>query len=363
MANSIIYLAKAGAGKTYFITHRLDKLINKRILYLTFTNDNARNLKEQLLDQNSIAGKSNCDFFEVETFDIFLWKEFIKPFEQSIILEKGLAPLKGIDYKTEPSMYTRKNQKSFWQNEKTDQLYSKQRISAIMETSCFEKGMRRLHKYFDFIVIDEFQDICKPELNLLIKMTKCNFNLVLVGDLYQSYVVTTNRRRLPYAKKDYVSIGEEEFLRKKAGFLKRYVTVDVKTLETSYRVTPDVCSWIRNKLGISIESQSLNSGKVEITPAEDVEQRLKQCDKILVWDIVAENKVKKVISALNDDKLITWGKSKGLTYKNVCIILTKSTVEFIQGKKKVTDLKSINKFYVALTRSLGDVYLINPDYL
>lgn len=66
---------------------------------------------------------------------------------------------------------------------------------------------------------------------------------------------------------------------------------------------------------------------------------------------------------MNDDKLITWGKSKGLTYKNVCIILTKSTVEFIQGKKKVTDLKSINKFYVALTRSLGDVYLINPDYL
>lgn len=108
MANSVIYLAKAGAGKTYFITHDLDKLINQRVLYLTFTNDNARNLKEKLLDQDSIVGKSDYNFFEVETFDVFLWREFIKPFEQSIILEKRLAPLKGIDYKTKPSMYTRK---------------------------------------------------------------------------------------------------------------------------------------------------------------------------------------------------------------------------------------------------------------
>jgi len=49
MAQGIIYLAKAGTGKTTFITSGLkNKLENKNVLYITYTNMNAENLKNKL---------------------------------------------------------------------------------------------------------------------------------------------------------------------------------------------------------------------------------------------------------------------------------------------------------------------------
>lgn len=47
MPNRRIILAKAGAGKTKYVTEHPDN-VGKRILYLTFTNENITNIKERV---------------------------------------------------------------------------------------------------------------------------------------------------------------------------------------------------------------------------------------------------------------------------------------------------------------------------
>lgn len=50
---------------------------------------------------------------------------------------------------------------------------------------------------------------------------------------------------------------------------------------------------------------------------------------------------------------INWGYSKGDTYKETCIVLTRNL--------NLDSVINRNKFYVALTRSKGDVYLLEKS--
>ena len=66
MSKPKIYLAVAGAGKTYQICHNLNK--EKRNLILSYTNENILNIKKELIDQfNDIPSKTI-----VQTYDSFL---------------------------------------------------------------------------------------------------------------------------------------------------------------------------------------------------------------------------------------------------------------------------------------------------
>ena len=49
MVKGIIYLAKAGTGKTTFITSGLkEQFKNKNVLFITYTRQNTENLKDKL---------------------------------------------------------------------------------------------------------------------------------------------------------------------------------------------------------------------------------------------------------------------------------------------------------------------------
>ena len=71
MSNPKIYLAVAGAGKTYQICHNLDR--EKRNLILSYTNNNVLNII------NELKNKFNCvpENTIVQTYDSFLLEYFI----------------------------------------------------------------------------------------------------------------------------------------------------------------------------------------------------------------------------------------------------------------------------------------------
>ena len=56
-------------------------------------------------------------------------------------------------------------------------------------------------------------------------------------------------------------------------------------------------------------------------------------------------------------------RSKGDTYEAVCVILNDSTEKLVEDKFSVSTLKTVtlNKLYVALTRSKGDLYIVTQD--
>lgn len=77
MAKRVI-LAVAGAGKTYHICHSVDPV--KRNLILAFTHENVSNIKRELID----AFGAIPELTTVSTFDSFVYRNLILPYETSI---------------------------------------------------------------------------------------------------------------------------------------------------------------------------------------------------------------------------------------------------------------------------------------
>ena len=77
MAKQVI-LAVAGAGKTYHICHSIDP--NKKNLILAFTHENIYNIQKELC--HAFGKVPQCT--TISTFDAFVYRELILPYEPSI---------------------------------------------------------------------------------------------------------------------------------------------------------------------------------------------------------------------------------------------------------------------------------------
>lgn len=146
-----------------------------------------------------------------------------------------------------------------------------------------------------------------------------------------------------------ITMQDEEFIEELRG--ERF-DVDTKSLICTRRCSEEICSFIRDKLGIQIQSARINAGTV-IRPS-NIQEILD--DKNIV-KLVYDNASHYSFRAVN------WSYSKGDTYDAVCVILNGSTEKLVEDKFSVSTLKTVtlNKLYVALTRSKGDLYIVTQD--
>ena len=203
--------------------------------------------------------------------------------------------------------------------------------------------------FYDSVLIDEFQDFREYDYELIIKLAKYLDNVLLVGDYYQHSVSARNNTGKPFkTSKGDVSYSDFVECVLKAGF-----EVDTTTLSKSRRCSIDVCNYINSKLEIGITSTGDHEGQViwADTIANDV-LRNNQITKL-----VYSEATKYSFPALN------WSYSKGDTVDCACVILTKDFEKLDENKvsfKKIP-ISTLNKLYVAMTRSRGDLYLIKAS--
>lgn len=367
MAKSMILLAKAGTGKTTFITSGLkEKFKYKNVLFITYTNQNTENLKEKLA-----RTQINFSGYDVLTFYQFLERMFIKPNKHSIqramklkIKVRGLIFRSANAIKATKLKRISKKSSKFWQSDSGD-LYADKLAKLIVDRrteSIFEASVKRLALFYDYIVIDEFQDIVKPEIDVIKKMGKfClkeDIGILMVGDLYQSCVVTTSMQNKPYQSFAF-DMDEESFIRTKLKLPKRDFDIDTSTLNTSFRVSEAICKYIRTNLNIQIFGKNMVGEIVEIKTKKDIYKLISNLScQFLVNDVRMREKVKKFFS-IDDKRIINYGVSKGMEYSEVAVFLTDPlTKAFKNNFTRELKRSSLNKFYVALTRTRGNVYLI-----
>lgn len=367
MAQGIIYLAKAGTGKTTFITSGLkNKLENKNVLYITYTNMNAENLKNKL--QKSLI---NFNGYNVLTFYEFMYRELIKPYSLSI--EKNLQlpyKIKGV-YFREPGVknfkhFISKASYKFWENSVGD-LYGDKLaalLTDIRNKEVFESAIDRLSNFYDYIIFDEFQDVVNPELHILNKLSKSIYKrehtqLILVGDLYQSCVTKTSKKSSPYDKFK-TSMSEEAFTRKNLGLKKTYLKLDQTSLNRSFRVPKKICDYIRTNLKINIYGSVDNEGEINVVNSLNLLKDILMSEKykLLTYDKRKRNKIIQKYG-VDESRFVNYGESKGLEYDNIAIFLTEALTD-ATNRNNFSEISSIskNKFYVALTRTKNNVYLI-----
>ena len=302
------------------------------------------------------------------TFDAFVYHMIIRPYEKTIYnffgqnykFEKTSITLKkppqqrikingryvtNKSYKKKDCLQHYMDERGQYYCETLSELamYVKQGRESIVLTAA-----ERLNLFFDNILIDEFQDFREHDYELIVKLSKCLKNILLVGDYYQHSVSGQNNSGKPF-KKSKTEIGYEEFIEELRG--ERF-DVDTKSLICTRRCSEEICSFIRDKLGIQIQSARINAGTV-IRPS-NIQEILD--DKNIV-KLVYDNASHYSFRAVN------WSYSKGDTYDAVCVILNGSTEKLVEDKFSVSTLKTVtlNKLYVALTRSKGDLYIVTQD--
>ena len=362
MAKKVI-LAVAGAGKTYHICHEINP--DKRNLILAFTHENIYNIQKELCAAQGRVPERTT----VATFDSFVYHQFILPYEPSIaehfdcpkFVSRGICTIdpppmriKGRGGTMFPNpYYIKKDEIAHYITDKL-QYYCATLAELVLQVkqrreSLIKRVATRLNLFYDYVLIDEFQDFREYDYELIMELAKHLNNILLVGDFHQHSVSATNNSGKPFNKKN-VAISYEEFVveLENAGF-----EVDLTTLEKSRRCSAEVCQFVTRKLGIKIESYGDNAGSVIW-----VDENAK--------NILANQQIVKLVyseAANYSFKAINWSYSKGDTMDEACVILTDALENLDSEDYNPERLKpsTLNKLYVAMTRSSGNLYIMKAS--
>lgn len=359
MAKKVI-LAVAGAGKTYHICHNLDK--NKRNLILAFTHENINNIRRELFDANGTIPKNTT----VSTFDSFVYNHFILPYEYTIAEFFDNLDFKsaGITTLSPPSKIIESKKRNFRPNPyysskkylthyitKDCQYYCETLSELALQVkdrnrNLIKRAINRLSIFYDKILIDEFQDFREFDYELLLLLCKYFPDTVLVGDFYQHSVAATNNSGKPFKKNITLNSFIENL--EKIGF-----DVDQHSLSQSRRCSTEICNYIKNKFDIPITSAEINKG--ELIWADEFASEILADDEIL--KLVYNRADQYKFNAMN------WSYSKGSTFNKVCVILTGNFENLDSDSFDCSNISpiTVNKLYVALTRSSGNLYLIKQS--
>lgn len=358
-----IILAVAGAGKTYYICHTIDP--QKRNLILAYTHENVHNIKNELFD----AWGKVPELTSILTFDSFVYRYFVCPYEPTIAAHFGQDEFrsKGITTTDPPPKTIKKSGRSvpnpIYKNKnqfdhyitRGNQYYCATISELVMyvkkgKDSLLKRAVERLNLFYDQILIDEFQDFREHDYDLIIGLAKMLNSVLLVGDYYQHSVSAINNSGKPFkSRKNDISYSNFVAELKRLKF-----DIDEDTLSKSRRCSKEVCTFVKEKLRINIESAEINAGIVRWIEEDEVETILQNP---AILKLVYNEATTYSFKAMN------WSYSKGDTVDVACVILTNKFEKLDKDEFSLAGIPvpTINKLYVAMTRSKGDLFLIKAS--
>ena len=357
-----VILAVAGAGKTYTICNEIDE--NKKNLMIAYTNENIRNIKKELVKRFGYIPKLTS----IMTFDSFVYRYMICPYEPTILKKFGKTEFirKGITMKEPPQKNIKIKGKTYINSKykKKDNLehynlsgyyYCSTLSELILKSDVGKNGIikkisNRLNMFYDQIMIDEFQDFRKYDFDLIMKLVSRVNKILLVGDYYQHSVSGRNNSGKPF-KKGKKDISYDEFVEL---LQKNKLKVDCVSLGTSRRCPKEICEFISKKLNIQIKFNNKNYGIIKFAKDDEIK------------DILEDDSIVKLLyqdAAKYEFNSINWSYSKGNTYESTCVILTQAFENIEIENFDISEISSIviNKLYVALSRTKGDLILIKKS--
>lgn len=325
-----LILSVAGSGKTRYIVDYTDE--ERRFLILTYTINNVANIR------NRVAKKYGCIPKNIEIFSYFsfLYSFCFKPFLLNIVGAKG------IDFKGKAYMKARGDARYI---DRFNRVYS-YRLAKLLEVKGVIDAVKaRIEKYFDAVLIDEAQDFGGNDFTFIERIVACNVNVVLVGDFFQ-HTYDTSRD----------GMVNENLHADLARYLARFeaagVTVDSDTLGNSYRCSKSVCAFIRDSMGVDIDTHRGDETLIEYVGHDEGIRALMGSDAII--KLFYESGKTYPLKSKN------WGDSKGEDHHHdVCVVLNKNTDKFYrEGRLAELPPRTKNKLYVAITRTRNDLYLV-----
>lgn len=329
----ITYNAVAGSGKTQYIIDNLNE--SDKTLVITYTNNNHESIIRRILEKFGNIPPN----IQVMTIYSFLYNVCLLPFTSHSTRPKGII----FDEKlfVHANYAKRKTNKFYCYN---GYVYSNKLSRLILDADL--DFINRLNRFVDKIYIDEFQDIASDELDLFFELAKFSGEVIMLGDYNQITYPTSRRGRTNISIRSSIDNFQEAYI--SAGF-----EFNKDNFSASKRCSNTVCNFINEKLEIEMVAQDSNR-ETEIELIDDEEQMLELLDNKDIPKLFYQNSTKYDCFSMN------WGDSKGLTFKDVCVVLNKTTYEKFKNDQLSTLAESTKrKFYVACTRPFRNLYFIS----
>ena len=341
MDNKRLIHAVAGSGKTTKIIESIDP--QKRNLILTYTETNQNTIRAKLIDKFGYIPESTFIFGVFE----FLYSFCLVPY-------LGKRP-KGInfDYKTQGKIDNNSIDTTgrIIQNQLSKYLMRGELIYKKNNIPFDNSYLERIDKFFDCIYVDECQDFSSDDFDWLLSLSNLNAEVSLLGDFYQKTFSTSRRGN----KGKGVHSNFDNWIKviSDSGF-----EIDLSSLSKSYRCPKIVCDFIVEKLSIEISSQLEEKYSAQITLIDSQDK---------IESIMTDDNVMKLFYQKSYDydcKSQNWGDSKGSEYDNVCVVLNPTTYKlFAADRLNELSSQTKSKFYVACTRTRGNLYFVNQSDL
>lgn len=353
-----LIIAAAGAGKTTYLINAALRQENE-VLITTYTEANENEIKKKFIEINGSIPKN----VTIQTWFSMLLQHGVKPY-QDYLTDKRIN---GMLLVNNPSglktKFTNKDGKEvyvYYKDEEADKHYFSKEYKIYSDKlskfvfKCNEKSsgaiFDRLSRIYDFIFIDEVQDLAGYDLELIKLLFQGTANIVLVGDPRQVTYLTHHAKKYPKYKDGKI----KEFIQNECK--KIPVEIDETSLNCSYRNNELICQF-SSKLfpdyivPTSNQNDEVGHKGIFLIKENDVNAYLEQFNP-------TQLRANRTRAVNNDYTVMNFGESKGLGFDRVIIYPTQPILDFIL-KNKNLDGTSRAKFYVAVTRakhSVGIVY-------
>lgn len=339
-----LIIAAAGAGKTTYLIHEAFKQ-DKEVLITTYTEANESEIKKKFIEIYGAIPKN----VTIQTWFSMLLQQGVKPY-QDYLTDKKINGMILVNQQSSQYIPETNVDKHYFSKEY--KIYSDKLSKFVFKCNEKSEGVvfDRLSRIYDYIFIDEVQDLAGYDLELIKLLFQTDSNIVLVGDPRQ----TTYNTHWEKKNKQYKDGKIKEFIQNECK--KSAVEIDEISLNCSYRNNELICKFSSKLFPDYVVPTSKQNDDAEhkgifFIKESDVDIYLAQYQPLqLVWN--RGTKVNASFSVMN------FGESKGLGFDRVLIYSTKPILDFVL-KNKNLDGTSRAKFYVAITRarhSVGIVY-------
>ncbi|MCF2571114.1 UvrD-helicase domain-containing protein [Brevibacterium sp. UCMA 11754] len=346
MANNHLTLAAAGSGKTQSIVNasvRADP--DEQILILTYTAANQEELRERLA---RIAGKHHN--IEVRGWFSFLINDIVRPYLPFAFSHSRVC---GFDFKSAPQQGVSNYSwdRYFNKRDEVRKVHLSQ-LAHHVNKSASGRPLMRLERVYDRIFIDEVQDLCGWDLEILRLLMGTSLPLDMVGDVRQA-ILLTNPRETKNKKYQYLNIwdwfrGEEAATR-----------LAIVQMSESYRCRPEIVEMADSLFSPELGFSPTTSRNTTVTghdgiflvKSNDVGHYVETFRPLVLRRTANSGK------AFERLKPINIGVSKGLGREHVLIIPTNEVKKLLQCGTPLEQQRAAY-LYVALTRARQSVAFI-----
>ncbi len=355
-----LIIAAAGAGKTTTIIKEALKIKDSNILITTFTESNRDEIIKKFYEENRCI-PSNVT---IMTWFSFLIRHGAKPYQKNTIE----IDIKGLELVNSQSAFRYFNDRLkiniYWKEDENiikhyfnnnNQIYSDKLAKFVVRCNKDHDGyvIKRLEKNFNYIFIDEIQDMAGNDLEIIKLLLYSKIQLCLVGDPRQTTYLTHNERK--YEKYSYGKI--KEFIENECR--KKICICDETTLNYTYRcnqIIIDEASELFPQYKIPVSNNLEKTGHDGIfwVKPMDIADYMKKYEPT----IITYTKLTSIFYR-DKEKRFTFGLSKGLTFDRVIIYPTDDQYKWLKNHNAKLKDETRCKLYVGMTRAKYSVAFVD----